>query len=330
MKLLSVGAAGGSTFVSIAILAMIIATCAHAGEITDIVEDCGSTKARIDKVEFEGCDQDDDTSCPAALGTKVKGAFTFTATEDITQLDCNLVGHLAGIDAELPCPEMDGCKSLEDGKTCPIAKGTQLTYKVEMDIQPYFPEVVVTGDWQLSDKDGKLALCLTIPVSITRGSTTKTVPTTPMPTTPTPTTPMPTSATHPTTTRPKIQSIDALEFHTADCSQCGMTIFGSIMTEVCGDISCCLTPWDQGSFNEGGTDIMTGQKIGECSNFAFKTANSPASQIRVTVFHQGTDALELSAVRIRTRDGSVYSCRMPQRYIDNSEYAKSEACLKLY
>ena len=74
---------------------------------------------------------------------------------------------------------------------------------------------------------------------------------------------------------PKAETIDSLTFRTAQCSQCGMTVFGSVMTKVCGNVGCCLTPWDQGSFKEGGTDIMSGPKIGECNGFAFNQGNSP-------------------------------------------------------
>ena len=36
---------------------------------------------------------------------------------------------------------------------------------------------------------------------------------------------------------------------------------------------------DQGDFNEGGTDIMSGVTIGECDNFEFKQTGSDASVV---------------------------------------------------
>jgi len=125
------------------------------------------------------------------------------------------------------------------------------------------------------------------------------------------------------------ETVDSLQFYTSDCSQCGMTLFGSIMTKVCGDISCCLTPWDQGSFNEGGIDIFSGVDIGECDKFTFKSGPTGADQIGVTVFHQGSDALKLDTVRIVTTNSTTYSCRMPNAFVDNSQFIDSEACLKL-
>merc|ERR1712126_305523 len=113
------------------------------------------------------------------------------------------------------------------------------------------------------------------------------------------------------------ETIDSLEFRTAQCSQCGMTIFGSIMTKVCGSAGCCVTPWDQGSFQEGGTDIFNGPKLGECENFPFNNDNSPDS-IGITLFHQGSDALELDFIAIKSTSGKVYQCQMPQQYVDNS------------
>ena len=61
--------------------------------------------------------------------------------------------------------------------------------------------------------------------------------------------------------------------------------FSNFLT-VCGDISCCLTPWDQGSFNEGGIDIFSGVDIGECDKFTFKSEPTGADQIgNITVPH---------------------------------------------
>lgn len=89
------------------------------------------------------------------------------------------------------------------------------------------------------------------------------------------------------------EAIDSLEFQTAQCSQCGMTVFGSVATKVCGSAGCCLTPWDQGTFKEGGIDIMGGPKIGECENFTFNTDGSP-------------DSIGKSSLRIRSCASKVY------------------------
>merc|ERR1712012_637179 len=131
-----------------------------------------------------------------------------------------------------------------------------------------------------------------------------------------------------------MESVRQIEFLTSDCSQCGMTLFGSIMTKVCGDSGCCVTPWDQGDFNEGGTDIMSGVTIGECDNFEFKQTDSDASVVGVTVFHQGTDALMLDEVKVHAMSNNmsmskIYSCRMPQAFIDDSQFIGSEGCIEL-
>ena len=49
----------------------------------------------------------------------------------------------------------------------------------------------------------------------------------------------------------------------------------------------------------------------------------------VTVFHQGSDALKLDTVRIVTTNSTTYSCRMPNAFVDDSQFIDSEACLKL-
>ena len=83
-----------------------------------------------------------------------------------------------------------------------------------------------------------------------------------------------------------VESIDSLEYQTSKCSQCGMTVFGSVATKVCGNAGCCLTPWDQGSFKEGGLDIMGGHKIGECDNFPFSDNDDPDSIGKYTADQQ--------------------------------------------
>ena len=83
-----------------------------------------------------------------------------------------------------------------------------------------------------------------------------------------------------------VESIDSLEYQTSKCSQCGMTVFGSVATKVCGSAGCCLTPWDQGSFKEGGLDIMGGHKIGECDNFPFSDNDDPDSIGKYTADQQ--------------------------------------------
>ena len=97
--------------------------------------------------------------------------------------------------------------------------------------------------------------------------------TTPRPPTPSPprtSTPIkPPTSSH----RPLLEKIHKLEYHTSDCYQCGMTKFGAIMTEVCGPLGCCLTPWDQGTFNPGGVDTFdTPDYLGECNQFPLTKA----------------------------------------------------------
>ena len=39
------------------------------------------------------------------------------------------------------------------------------------------------------------------------------------------------------------------------------------LMQVCGDVGCCYTPWQQGSFTEGGIDFFERKMIGECGQF---------------------------------------------------------------
>merc|ERR1719461_169113 len=112
-----------------------------------------------------------------------------------------------------------------------------------------------------------------------------------------------------------------------------MTVFGSIMTKVCGSKGCCLTPWDQGSFTPGGApDVFSGNyTIGECSDFYLKDLyyDDPIAvdKLGVTIFHQGSDALKLDKVEILTRNprsGETHTygngSYFLDTFIDNGDY----------
>ena len=124
------------------------------------------------------------------------------------------------------------------------------------------------------------------------------------------------------------QKIEEIQYLTADCEDCGMTMFGSIMTKVCGNVDCCVTPWEQGSFHEGGTDVMSGERIGECNEFGFKSDDLD-QDIGVTVFHQGSDALMLDSVTITTDQGTSYLCKMPHELIDDQDFKVAGQCLRI-
>ena len=78
-------------------------------------------------------------------------------------------------------------------------------------------------------------------------------------------------------------TIESLEFLTADCDDCGMSVFGAVMAEVCGDLDCCLTPWMQGSFKQGGSDVFSGEDIKECHMFVFESDPNAAQNIGITI-----------------------------------------------
>ena len=49
----------------------------------------------------------------------------------------------------------------------------------------------------------------------------------------------------------------------------------------------------------------------------------------ITLFHQGSDALELEFISISTNNGTMYQCQMPDVYVDNSEFVKSDYCFAI-
>ena len=41
----------------------------------------------------------------------------------------------------------------------------------------------------------------------------------------------------------------------------------AFLTQICGNVGCCYTPWLQGSFTEGGIDFFNKDWIGQCAQF---------------------------------------------------------------
>ena len=81
------------------------------------------------------------------------------------------------------------------------------------------------------------------------------------------TTPFLTTTTNPYDTESVLQII----YQVSDCYQCGMTKFGTVSAKICGSLGCCLTPWNQGGFTPGESDIFKDDYyLGECNNFPLK------------------------------------------------------------
>merc|ERR1712179_800290 len=119
------------------------ATSVPAIDITSIIEDCGSTGAKIDRLFLEGqCDVSNPLGCIARKGTSIKGSLSFTATAPTNSLQCSIFGQMPGFPTEMPfpggCPVPNACDSML-WSHCPIEAGKMYTYGLSMDIGYTFP-----------------------------------------------------------------------------------------------------------------------------------------------------------------------------------------------
>merc|ERR1712002_272738 len=148
------------------LLALLVAST-YAGDILDLIEDCGSTGGKITAMSFEGCDAEDDDECEAIKGTTVIGQMTFAASAATASLECSIYGIIFGVEIPFPggCPVVDACSTLSQGD-CPIEAGEEFVYDLSIKIENIFPAGSVTGKWTLKDPNGDNFVCFLIPIMI--------------------------------------------------------------------------------------------------------------------------------------------------------------------
>merc|ERR1712126_450751 len=149
----------------ILVIALFGIAMSQAGEITDLVEDCGSV-GTITRVDMDGCDQDYD-SCVVHYGKQATGKLYYTAAATRQVLDCKIYGNVGGIWVDFPgeCPVTDGCAALEQGD-CPVEAGEEIIYDIALDVESYFPQISLDGKWTLLDENAKEFVCFTFPITI--------------------------------------------------------------------------------------------------------------------------------------------------------------------
>jgi len=150
-----------------AIILTLLVASAYAGDILDLIEDCGSTGGEITALTFDGCDAEEDDECEAAKGSTVVGQMTFKASAASPSLECKIYGIIFGLEVPFPggCPVVDACSALSQGD-CPIEAGEEFIYNLSMKIESIFPAGSVTGKWTLKDTNGENFACFLIPIVI--------------------------------------------------------------------------------------------------------------------------------------------------------------------
>lgn len=87
--------------------------------------------------------------------------LSFFAESDAETLKTKVMVKIAGATIEYPFPKPDACKSLSKGK-CPLKKGDQLTYKLNMPISSGYPSVKMNIQFSLMDENNVSHVCFTM------------------------------------------------------------------------------------------------------------------------------------------------------------------------
>eukprot|EP00092_Neocalanus_flemingeri_P013715 GFUD01014792.1.p1 GENE.GFUD01014792.1~~GFUD01014792.1.p1 ORF type:complete len:154 (+),score=28.67 GFUD01014792.1:39-500(+) len=126
-------------------------------------------------------------------------------------------------------------------------------------------------------------------------------------------------------------TIQRISILTSDCTDCGMTLLGQVNLKICGGAPerCCsvvnIGNFDSGMFNEGAIDNYSGGHLLEgCFNYNLSNSTS-ASDLSLTVYHEGSDGGQLDWVEIHTESRSV---RCPMGFWMDSFSSMKVACVE--
>lgn len=68
---------------------------------------------------------------------------------------------IMGATIDYPYPEQDACKSLTNGE-CPLSKGDEATYNLQMEISKLYPSLTLTIEFALLDENSNVQVCLKV------------------------------------------------------------------------------------------------------------------------------------------------------------------------
>jgi len=122
--------------------------------------------------------------------------------------------------------------------------------------------------------------------------------------------------------------INMLEIKTSDCDDCGMGHFGELRAEVCNSMNeCCFTSSLDNhftdDFNQGAVDnFAEHDDLNQCDQFNMN--NSPPTQIRVTLLHEGSDGWKGDWISVHT-DRGQYQCQLT-KFLDGDDSEDGQQC----
>lgn len=71
-----------------------------------------------------------------------------------------------GSTIDYPYPEQDACKNLTNNK-CPLSKGDEATYNLNMPISELYPSVTLTIEFGLIDENDNVQVCFKVEGQVT-------------------------------------------------------------------------------------------------------------------------------------------------------------------
>ncbi|XP_065059900.1 NPC intracellular cholesterol transporter 2-like [Rhopilema esculentum] len=125
-------------------------------------KDCGS-KSIISEVDVSPC-----TSQPCVL---IKGSnetidVHFTPEKDIKSVAVNLQGIIGGVPLPFPVPHPDACSWPGSGLKCPLKKGQQQHYTMQLPVRHSYPSLKLLAKLSLVDQTKSALVCVEIALQI--------------------------------------------------------------------------------------------------------------------------------------------------------------------
>ncbi|XP_076235158.1 NPC intracellular cholesterol transporter 2 [Calliopsis andreniformis] len=114
------------------------------------------------KVEVTGCTT---LPCPFKKGSSVTGDLTFVVPRSTKTLKPDVNIQLGDMHIKYPLPQQNACLGLTNAR-CPLDKGEQVTYKLKMPVEKFYPKVSMVIDFALVDDQGQVQMCVKIPAKV--------------------------------------------------------------------------------------------------------------------------------------------------------------------
>ncbi|XP_044266259.1 uncharacterized protein LOC123012423 [Tribolium madens] len=110
---------------------------------------CTNVDAPVPEVQVQNCD---DMPCVFYINSKTSMTMKFRAPRYLEHFAPNALASVMGVNVTYPLGQDDGCVGVTN-TPCPLAENEYIEYTYGMLILPIFPEVSLTMEFSLIDKD---------------------------------------------------------------------------------------------------------------------------------------------------------------------------------